>query len=456
MVMELTQEQSIQQRLVLTQTMRQSLECLQLSAFELNELAQNAALSNPLLDVQAANYYETSLPTEPEPQEKFELREGDRWSYPAAPQDADSFGSHMTKAATFREYLEEQIGQMRYLDEETLCLCRYLIGCLDDRGYLDCPLEELAEEIGCPLFSLEQALFAVQMLDPPGVGARSLSECLILQLAQGSSFDRLTLAIARDGLALLGKRDHSGLAAMLGVSVKEAKQAAEKVRALNPIPARGFSGGEQVIYIAPDAVFSSEQGRLIVTLNQRILPRLSVNSEYSALLTGSCGSEVQHYVQEKIAEANSLIRSVQARCDTLLRLLTLIAEVQHDYFSGGDLLPMTMQQAAEALNLSTSTVSRAVQNKYIEFNGSVVPLRSFFTTSVRATSDADVSAQAIKQRIRRIVCAEDTGSPLSDEEIRSALESGGIAISRRTVAKYRTAMGIPSSERRREISLHSQ
>lgn len=446
--MELTQEQSIQQRLALTQTMRQSLECLQLSAFELNELAQNAALSNPLLEVQTADYYETPLPAEPDAQDGLELREADDRNVPAA-HEADGIG-RMTRTATFHEYLEEQIGQMRYLDEQTLFLCRYLIGCLDERGYLDCPLEELAEELGCPLFSLEQALFAVQMLDPPGVGARNLSECLILQLVQGKRFDRLTLAIARDGLELLGKRDYSALAAMLGVSAREAKQAAETVRALNPVPARGFSGGEQIVYIAPDAVFSAEGSKLTVTLNRRILPHLSINSEYSALLTGSHEPEVQHYVQEKLAEANALIRSVQARCDTLLRLLTLIAEVQHDYFSGGDLLPMTMQQAAEALGLSTSTVSRTAQNKYIEFNGRIIPLRSFFTVSVRSSSDRDISAQTVKQRIRRIVCAEDASAPLSDEEIRGALETHGIDISRRTVAKYRIAMGIPSSDQRKK------
>lgn len=448
--MELIQEQTIQQKLALTQTMRQSLACLQLSAFELNALVQNAALSNPLLDVQRADYYETPFPSEPDAPEKLELREAEDWGLPAAAQDADGFGEPVTRSATFREYLEEQIGQMRYLDQETLSLCRYLIGCLDSRGYLDCPLEELAQELGCPLFSLEQALFAVQMLDPPGVGARSLSECLILQLAQGKLFDHLTLAIARDGLELLGKRDYGALAAMLGVSVREARHAAEKVRALNPVPARGFSGGEQIAYIAPDAAFSVQQGTLTVTLNRRILPRLSVNGEYSALLTASSDPEVQHYVQEKIAEANALIRSVQARCDTLLRLLTFIADTQRDYFRGGDLLPMTMQQAAQALGLSTSTVSRAAQNKYVTFSGRVVPLRSFFSASVRSVTDHDVSAQTVKQRIRRIVGAEDAASPLSDEEIRSALEAHGIAVSRRTVAKYRAALGIPSSERRKK------
>lgn len=363
-------------------------------------------------------------------------------------EDAPDISAFLTREKTFRDHLNEQIGQMKLVDDESLRLCRFLIDCLDERGYLDCPLEELSREFDIPLFSLEQALFAVQMLDPPGVGARDLSECLTLQLAQSRSLDPLALKIARSGLEMLGKRDFSGLAALLGVSVSEARAAAARVLALNPIPSRSFAGSEQIAYVAPDATFSLHRGQLVIELNERILPRLSINAEYSALLA-SPDPEVQRYVKEKLSEAQALIKGVRTRCDTLLQLITLIAEEQRSFLcSGGELLPVTMQQLAEKMNVSTSTVSRAVQSKYVQFQGRVLPIRSFFTTAIR--SDAAVSSHTVKQRLRSLIQAEDPAAPLSDEALRLALSAHGIEVSRRAVAKYRMAMDIPSSSQRRK------
>lgn len=449
--MKLEQAQALTQKLALTQSMRQSLDCLQLSAPELTEYLQELALSNPLLDVQAPTYYETELPNEsPSPDREAVLLRGEEaWhSTLHSAEDAPDISAFLTREKTFRDHLNEQIGQMKLVDDESLRLCRFLIDCLDERGYLDCPLEELSREFDIPLFSLEQALFAVQMLDPPGVGARDLSECLTLQLAQSRSLDPLALKIARSGLEMLGKRDFPGLAALLGVSVSEARAAAARVLALNPIPSRSFAGSEQIAYVAPDATFSLHRGQLVIELNERILPRLSINAEYSALLA-SPDPEVQRYVKEKLSEAQALIKGVRTRCDTLLQLITLIAEEQRSFLcSGGELLPVTMQQLAEKMNVSTSTVSRAVQSKYVQFQGRVLPIRSFFTTAIR--SDAAVSSHTVKQRLRSLIQAEDPAAPLSDEALRLALSAHGIEVSRRAVAKYRMAMDIPSSSQRRK------
>ena len=412
--MQLEQRQTLSQKLVLTQTMRQSLDCLQLSAPELTEYVQEVALSNPLLDVQSPTYYETELPSEAAPAERepLEVRETDSWRgvTSSGMEDVQDFTAFLTREKTFRDHLTEQIGQMKLVDDELLRLCRFLIDCLDERGYLDCPLEELSREFDIPLFSLEQALFAVQMLDPPGVGARNLSECLTLQLAQGRSLDPLALKIARDGLEMLGKRNFSGLAALLGVSVGEARAAAAKILALNPIPSRSFAGSEQIAYVAPDAEFSVQQGQLVIELNERILPRLSVNAEYAALMNTSDDPEVQRYVKEKLSEAQALIKGVHTRCDTLVQMLTLIGREQHGFFCGGEaLLPVTMQQLSEKMGVSTSTVSRAAQNKYIQFQGRIIPVRSFFTTAIRP--DAAVSSHAVKQRLQSLIRAEDPAAP---------------------------------------------
>ena len=427
--MQLEQRQTLSQKLVLTQTMRQSLDCLQLSAPELAEYVQEVALSNPLLDVQSPTYYETELPSEAAPAERepLEVREADSWRgiTSSGMEDVQDFTAFLTREKTFRDHLNEQIGQMKLVDDELLRLCRFLIDCLDERGYLDCPLEELSREFDIPLFSLEQALFAVQMLDP------------------------LALKIARDGLELLGKRNFSGLAVLLGVSVGEARAAAAKILALNPIPSRSFADSEQIAYVAPDAEFSVQQGQLVIELNERILPRLSVNAEYAALMNTSDDPEVQRYVKEKLSEAQALIKGVHTRCDTLVQMLTLIGREQHGFFCGGEaLLPVTMQQLSEKMGVSTSTVSRAAQNKYIQFQGRIIPVRSFFTTAIRP--DAAVSSHAVKQRLQSLIRAEDPASPLSDEALRLALSALGIEVSRRAVAKYRAEMDIPSSSQRKK------
>lgn len=362
-IVELKQSHVLSQKLALTQTMRQSLDCLQLSAPELCEYVQDVALSNPLLDVCMPTYYETELPNEDmrSEYEQIELCSEETWrDMPRGSGNALDISAVLTRELTFRDYLNEQIGQMRLVDDGMLHLCRFLIDCLDGRGYLDCPLEELSKEFGIPFFSLEQALYAIQMLDPPGIGARSLSECLILQLVQSRSLDPLTIGIARNGLEQLGRRDYKGLAAMLGAGVSEIKQASAKVLALEPIPSRSFASSEPIAYIVPDAAFSVEQSRVTIELNRRVLPRLSVNTEYSALLATSDDPNVQQYVREKLTEANAIIKGVHMRCNTILRLLTLIATEQHDFFcSGGTLTPITMQQMAEKMDMSTSTVSRA-------------------------------------------------------------------------------------------------
>ena len=451
--MQLEQRQTLSQKLVLTQTMRQSLDCLQLSAPELAEYVQEVALSNPLLDVQSPTYYETALPSEASASERGtpDVRETDSWRgvTSSGMEEVQDFTAFLTREKTFRDHLTEQIGQMKLVDDELLRLCRFLIDCLDERGYLDCPLAELSREFDIPLFSLEQALFAVQMLDPPGVGARNLSECLTLQLAQDRSLDPLALKIARNGLEMLGKRNFSGLAVLLGVSVNEAKAAASKVLALNPIPSRSFAGSEQIAYVAPDAEFSVQQGQLVIELNERILPRLSVNAEYAALMNTSDDPEVQRYVKEKLSEAQALIKGVHTRCDTLIQMLTLIGREQHGFFCGGEaLLPVTMQQLSEKMGVSTSTVSRAAQNKYIQFQGRIIPVRSFFTTAIRP--DAAVSSHAVKQRLQSLIRAEDPSAPLSDEALRLTLSALGIEVSRRAVAKYRAEMDIPSSFQRKK------
>lgn len=453
--MQLNQKQTLSHKLVLAQTLRQSLQYLQCSAVELNELVQEAALSNPLLEVVPAEFYDAVSVDElisPAEQE-ISFRE---FSYSGthSPGNAEfSLDLLNGNGQSFADYLNEQLGQMRLVDDEMRKLCQYLIGCLDRRGYLDCPIHELSEEMDCTAAELEQALYVIQMLEPTGVGARDLSECLVLQLAQSGYFNRLTLAIAQDGLDELAHRDFSALSRKLGAPLSAVRKAADQVLSLNPIPSRGFSSGEQTAYLLPDALVKNEDGKLTLTLNERILPKLSIHADYALLAESSEDEATKQYAKEMLSAANTLVRNVSLRGDTLLRLLNYLLQEQAAFFRGGELGTLTMQKAAEALGVNVSTISRAVQNKYLQFEGRIYPLRDFFSTAIRTEGKGAISVQTLRRRIAYLIDCEDKRAPLSDEDLQRILEKDGISISRRAVAGHRSALGIPFASRRKNDAL---
>lgn len=440
--MELKQSVAQKQKLSLTPRMRQSLEYLQVSLIELDEMLREEALSNPLLIVRSPSF-EGAPPVRR--RESSALRSQAAWD--RSGQEMDSLDRYV-RDATFQEHLEEQLGQFPGLDREMLWICRYLVGCLDERGYLDCALEELEEEIHIPYERLEQALFVIQMLDPPGVGARSLSECLTLQLAQGDHFDELTLHIIQSGLESLAKGDRRGLCKRFSAEPGAVAAACDTIRSLSPIPSRGFRGREQVPYVVPDALISRQGGKLTVELDHAAMPQVEIDLEYAGGLADPSDQEVQRYIQEHTAKARQLIGCVDGRYRTLLRLLHVVTALQRDLFLGGDLRPMTMQQVAGEMGLNVSTVSRAVKDKWICFEGRCFPLRELFTAAV-PVSEEGISAQMVKRQIWELIREEDRGSPLSDEQIRAALEREGIQVSRRAVTKYRSQLQIPASSMRR-------
>lgn len=453
--MPLEQHLEQAQKLVLTQAMQQSLQFLQMSTPELADFLQDAALSNPVLEVELPPQ---SQPM-PEPAGRNaddlppEFREQSIWNGTAVKhtEDADhpDFTALYAKAQSFSEYLEEQLGQMKQLDEDVRARCLYLVGCLNSIGYLDCTLSELAAETGQSQFDMEQALFVVQALDPTGVGARSLSECLLLQLAQSKEFNAVNIRLIQDGLPLLADGDYAALAKLLDVPVAEARRAADVIRRLNPIPSRGFASGDATGYIQPEAVIRCENGRVVVEMSRHV-PQIALNKDYCAMAGSETCAEAQPYLKEKIAEAKSLMAGVQGRYDTISRLLNAVVQAQSAYFlQAGALQPMTMKQLADQLELNPSTVSRAVKEKYIQFGGRVFPLRRLFTAALQSSGGETVSAETARQQIKRFVAAEDPAKPLSDEALCKALSGVGISLARRTVAKYRGELNIPSASARK-------
>lgn len=439
--MELTQKQS--QKLSMTAAMLQSLELLQLPVCELASRLQDAALSNPLLEVELPGV--GTLAEEGH----TVLRESSRWNnLPSSRGDDNSLenlaGAH---TETFSEHLAAQLRQSRLLKPGPfLRLCLYLTDCLDERGYLTIPLEELAAEQGCTAAEAEQALFAIQMLDPPGVGARDLTECLILQLAQSPDFNALTVRMARDGLEALAARNYAELSRRFHASEAEVRRASAVLLSLNPIPAAGFGAAAPTLYAVPDAVVHIEGETVVMELNERALPRLTVDRSYATALQESGDSSVRTYVREKLTEANALSGALQARRDTLTALLAALVDLQGDYFRSGTLRPLTMGEMAERLGVSVSTVSRAVNEKLVEFRGRSIPLRTFFPAAL--TVGGAVAGETVRQKLAWFVSREDPAAPLSDEALRLALSAAGLDVSRRTVAKYRAQLGIAAANQR--------
>lgn len=450
--MSLEQVLAQEQSLILTPAMRQALRCLETPAAELSEYLQEEALSNPLLEVDLPPI-SMPVPRQPEAgdasirREERLIWEGESSAAPS------SFPDYVSSPVSFREHLDLQLKLMSGLDKPTEALCHYLVGCLNSAGYLDCPLSELAGELGCSRFDLEQALFVVQSLDPPGTGARDLSECLLLQLAQGPEFNAVNIHLVKAGLPLLAERDYTGLSKLLRVSREEVLRAAEVIRSLNPIPSRGFAGDQSVPFIQPEATIRVEDGQAVVEMNTYGVPKLSLSRDYCALLENEHCAEAQPYLREKIAEAKKLISSVENRQNTLFRLISAVVQRQLPYFtSGQELRPLSMKDLAEDLSLNVSTVSRGVKDKYLLFDGRVLPLRSLFRTALETQQGVSVSPDFIHKQMRRFLDAENPASPLSDEALSEALSGIGINISRRTVAKYRQAMNIPSAAARKRAA----
>lgn len=442
------------QKIKLIPSVKQSLQYLQMPIQELSSYIEEMSMRNPLLDVE--------MPPigEPYPQAKIEKPDTDEISVREVfhrggsrrneATDTDFTDVYLSEK-TFSEYLLDQLGQMKELDERQLKLCRILVGCLNSSGYMDCSLRELSEVTGVSEFELEQALYVIQMLDPPGVGASSLSECLLIQLAQSSKFSAVNVALVQRGLPLLASGDMAGLHRLLGVSNAELSEAVDTVRSLNPIPSQGFGNGNNTGYVIPEATVSCEDGKLTVELNRRAFPRVTLQNEYCDMLGRDEYSDAHDYLKKAMSEAKNVLYGLNEREKTLDRLIGVIIRRQQEYFlHGTDLVPMTMSEVAQELGCCVSTVSRAVSDKYILFGSKLLPLRSFFASGLSSTDGGAVTPSAIKRQLQNFISDEDKKHPLSDETLRCMFTKLGLNISRRTIAKYRGELNIPSTSQRRK------
>jgi len=439
------------QRLVMTPELRQAIAVLQQPIAELSELIAAELLDNPCLEAEPREAAEGVMRPGETSRLLDYLRQSDDDGNGAAQEREEerTFEPSAPGLPTLAEHLDGQLGLMR-LDAEQRRVARFLAGCLDDHGYLRVRLEEIAAQLRVSVRQVESALELIQSLDPPGVGARSLAECLLIQWAVRGDSNPLVPQLIRDHLDDLAAGRIPRIADRLGVSCAEVQAAADAIRTLDPKPGRHFGRADETRYVVPDVVVERVGGEYVVLVNEAPLPRLRVSNHYRRLLDES-DSATRRYVEERVQSALWLIRSVEQRRMTLLRVTEAIVRFQRPFFDRGPryLRPLTLREVAEEVGVHESTVSRATSHKWAQTPQGTFELKYFFSSGVETGRGEAVAAEAVKRIIADLIRQEDPAEPFSDQALTDALSARGLKISRRTVAKYREEMGVPNSARRR-------
>lgn len=411
---------------------QQSLLMLALPLAELREYLAEQLQDYPLLEVKGldAPRYEGKGESFAAPWNE-EREEGEGFVFPSRPE-------------TFREHLLFQLSALP-LQEGVRRLCIYLIHSLSPRGYLTESEGEIAALTGESLSAVRQAVKIVQSLSPTGVGARDLVQCLLLQMEAKKITHPAPVAIVRDHLQDLARGHYGVIRKKLGLSAEETERWCRLIRTLDPIPSNGYFSGENVGILLPEGAIGSD---LQVEMNQRDTPQVVMEEEYQKMMEQLGEEESRGYLIRSQQQARALTGQIARRQQTLQRLLQCLCIMQPDYFRHGPqaLRPMTMGQVAEQLSLHESTVSRAVAGKYVDTPYGMVALRSLFTASLQG----EESAGGIKAKLAELIEKEDKQNPLSDEALCRLLAAQQIQLSRRTVAKYRNQLGVPSASERKQ------
>lgn len=355
---------------------------------------------------------------------------------------------------TLAEHLEAQVGALTD-DARTAFVARHIIGLLDEAGYLSAPLEEVAEDLGVELFEAEAGLALVQSLDPSGVGARSLAECIAIQAREADRYDPCMAALIAN-LDLVARGEIARLKRLCRVDDEDFADMLRELRSYNPRPGLAFAPSDAGTVVPDILVSANAGGGWDIALNEETLPKLIVNrGYYLELNAGATSRESQGWLKEKLADAHWLIRALDQRQKTILKTAAEIVKQQDGFFRRGvaELRPLTLREVAERIGMHESTVSRVTSNKYLWCERGTFELKYFFTSGVaRIGEGADgegASSAAIKARIRALIEAETAKNVLSDQQLAEMLQKEGFDLARRTVAKYREAIGLGSSAERR-------
>lgn len=451
--MELSLQQ--QQKQILSQKMQQSVEVLQMNALALSEYARNLAEENPLLEWSEENELPESR-GEKLLQRLEWLEEADeqnrsfyRVEHEQEEREREDSRFGKKEGQSLREYLLFQINILK-IPEDNKKVLRFLAESTAESGYLEKDaVESLIERYQLKKTTAARILAEFQTLDPPGVGARDLRECLLIQLEQKKA-SSLAYRIVENYLDELAKNRLSYIAKKQKVSMEEMAAALQEIRSCQPKPGSGFVGEGTVEYVIPDILVEKKDGELIVTVNGVGMPRLHISHAYVKLLREGANAETEDYIANKLKQAEWALQCISKRESTLQQVAEYIVQCQKAFFlhPQGQLVPLRMADVAEGLEIHESTVSRAVKEKYLQCERGVFPLHDFFSKAM-AKAEETVSTDSIKERLRAIIEEENKQKPFSDRELTEMLTAEGVQISRRTVAKYREAMGIAGASGRK-------
>jgi RNA polymerase sigma-54 factor len=447
----------LKQQLTLTPRLQQSVKLLQLSALECVQELHQAIAQNPFLEESA----ESAEAADPRSEREETADDSSRADLDFSSISGGGGGSSdetpdwtewTASPSTLHDSLREQL-LLLGLSERDHVLANLIIDALDDDGFLRLPLEDVAALVpGAPPEEIDTALRIVQTLEPSGIAARSLGECLALQL---EAMDRATpgrdiaLNVVQERLPMMAARDNSRLLDALGCSEDELRLAIELIRSLDPRPGSKV-GTFEPRAIVPDVIVRKEKKRWLVTVNSAIYPRIRVNQQYADYFRQSRDGETALLAQH-LQEARWLVRNLEQRFLTIQRVAEAVVARQRNFFEYGDLAmrPLTLREIADELGLHESTVSRATSHKFMATPRGVVAFKRFFSRQLATTSGGSCSATAIRALLREFIAAEDRRNPLSDVQLTGLLADRGVKVARRTVTKYRRSMQLPAVDFRR-------
>ena len=468
----------LSQQLAMTPQLQQAIRLLQLSTLELQQELQQALESNPLLE-QIDTHEEIDTR---ETQDSETLDTADALEQKEMPEELpldaswDTIYTAGTPSGTSGDYIDDELSV--YQGETTQTLQDYLmwqveltpfsdtdraiatsiVDAVDDTGYLTVPLEDILESMGdeeIDIDEVEAVLKRIQRFDPVGVAAKDLRDCLLIQLSQ---FDKTTpwleeaRLIISDHLDLLANHDFRTLMRVTRLKEDVLKEAVNLIQSLDPRPGQSIQTGEPE-YVIPDVLVRKHNGHWTVELNSDSIPRLQINQHYASMCNNARNDGDSQFIRSNLQDAKWLIKSLESRNDTLLRVSRCIVEQQQAFFEQGEeyMKPMVLADIAQAVEMHESTISRVTTQKYLHSPRGIFELKYFFSSHVNTAGGGEASSTAIRALVKKLIAAENPAKPLSDSKLTSLLSEQGIMVARRTVAKYRESLSIPPSNQRKQL-----
>lgn len=447
------------QKLIMTPELRQAIKILQLSSVELTDYLNQMIMDNPLIEIKEDTPERDSgiakkqeIDWEGYIRDLREVHDKAERNSSREVKPEIAYENLVTRGTSLEEHLFSQMGVIPLTREEKR-IARYLIGNVNSVGYLTVTLDQAEEDLKIKKEKIEKVLILIQNFDPPGVCARNLCECLMIQLKQREEFEEELCILVESHLENIGAGKLNKVAQMMNLPVARIQELADLIKSLNPKPGASFGGSEDIRYIVPDVIVERIDDDFVILVNEGHIPHLTINKTYSSILNkaSDADSGTKEFVENKLNQALWLIRSIEQRRMTIYQVTAALVKMQKGFFEHGIkyLKPLTLKQIAEKVGVHESTVSRATSNKYIQTPHGIFEYKFFFTAGLSTGRGESASTESIRHLLQDIIKNEDSKKPYSDQKLADMLQERGISIARRTVTKYREELNILNAGQRK-------